>query len=263
MESLICPVCKKGHLLNGTAAYTCNYYKNENDKCNFQIFKTVFKRELSENEILSLINIGSTPLIENFKTKEDKIFSCKLAIENGVVKPIFETKKLNIPCPKCKGEIEILSKSFTCQSAIGNDKKCDFSIPKIICKVSISEKEAVELIQNGFTDWKNCTSKKDKNFLSKFKLNEDYYLEFDTCISTCPKCNVGKIKGFDKIYSCSNLENCNFHIWRNLNGANILPKDVKDLCEYGTTQILNFKRKDGKTYQAKLSLNTSKSIILI
>ena len=33
----LCPICQKGHIMKGSLGYSCNYFKNMNDKCTFNI----------------------------------------------------------------------------------------------------------------------------------------------------------------------------------------------------------------------------------
>ena len=33
----LCPICQKGHIMKGSLGYYCNYFKNMNDKCTFNI----------------------------------------------------------------------------------------------------------------------------------------------------------------------------------------------------------------------------------
>ena len=34
----LCPICQKGHIMKGSLGYSCNYFKNMNDKCTFNIY---------------------------------------------------------------------------------------------------------------------------------------------------------------------------------------------------------------------------------
>ncbi len=70
IESLICPKCKKGHLIKGKTAYGCSEWK---EGCQFVLPFEFNEKKLSNNQIAALIQKGKTPLIKGFIVNEQKI----------------------------------------------------------------------------------------------------------------------------------------------------------------------------------------------
>ena len=57
----LCPICQKGHIMKGSLGYACNYFKNMNDKCTFNIYHSPFtgrKRWRQRNSIKPCSNAG-------------------------------------------------------------------------------------------------------------------------------------------------------------------------------------------------------------
>ena len=44
----LCPICQKGHIMKGSLGYSCNYFKNMNDKCTFNIYHSYWGKEITE-----------------------------------------------------------------------------------------------------------------------------------------------------------------------------------------------------------------------
>ena len=102
-----CPKCKKGTLIKGKTAYGCSEYKNN---CNFKITFKIYEKKLSENQIIRLIDKGSTTNLKGFKTNNGKMEGLIKFDENFNLKLEPKVSKTNTPakqtekilCPKCK-----------------------------------------------------------------------------------------------------------------------------------------------------------------
>lgn len=89
------------------------------------------------------------------------------------------------------------------------------------------------------------TGKLDKSEMSK---RADATLEF-----LCPKCG-GRFLATDKICKCNN-QDCGFFFWRVVCQRRLTEKDIKDILQLGhTREKVKLKKKDGKTFEARLKL---------
>jgi DNA topoisomerase-3 len=80
-----CPLGCGGKIYVTDAGYLCENLKDK--KCTFRLSKTLLSHDLTVEEILSLVQTGKTPLIENFISKRtEKAFPAFLVLEkNGHV----------------------------------------------------------------------------------------------------------------------------------------------------------------------------------
>lgn len=111
----LCPICQKGHIMKGSLGYSCNYFKNMNDKCTFNIYHSYWGKEITEEIARQLITTGKTDIFHDFHNKKGVLFSAYLTIENGIVIPSFVNEVLETPCPVCGREIEILLNGYACK----------------------------------------------------------------------------------------------------------------------------------------------------
>lgn len=118
----ICPKCKKGKLLKGSTAFGCSEYQNN---CNLKVPFKVYGKKISENQIIRLLDKGSTTNLKGFKTNTgtlegllrfDEHFNLKLEPKKGVISSKVEKSQNHndvekIPCPKCKKGTVLKGKS--------------------------------------------------------------------------------------------------------------------------------------------------------
>ena len=90
----LCPICQKGHIMKGSLGYSCNYFKNMNDKCTFNIYHSYWGKEITEEIARQLITTGKTDIFHDFHNKKGVPFSAYLTIENGIVIPSFVNEVL-------------------------------------------------------------------------------------------------------------------------------------------------------------------------
>ena len=85
-------------------------------------------------------------------------------------------------------------------------------------------------------------------------------------LGNCPKCETGEVRKGKKSYYCSNWNQdpkCDFTIWITSFNKRLNDAIVKTLIAKGTTKKLKgFKSKEGKPYQAKLTLDENKKLKL-
>jgi DNA topoisomerase-3 len=100
-----CLKCKKGILIKGGNAYGCSEYKNN---CDFKIPFIIYGKKVSENQLVRLIDKGSTTNLKGFTLDSVKVegliqFDAHYHIKLEEKDATTKTKKLDtIVCPKCK-----------------------------------------------------------------------------------------------------------------------------------------------------------------
>lgn len=180
----LCPICQKGHIMKGSLGYSCNYFKNMNDKCTFNIYHSYWGKEITEEIARQLITTGKTDIFHDFHNKKGVPFSAYLTIENGIVIPSFVNEVLETPCPVCGREIEILLNGYACkgysQKDKDNNRVCNLYIPKTIAQREIPL-EAAEILARGkktpfMTGFK---SREGNDFSSRLVLTENLDISFD------------------------------------------------------------------------------------
>ncbi|MDT7831662.1 DNA topoisomerase 3 [Flavobacteriaceae bacterium S356] len=167
-----CPKCSRGHLLKGKAAFGCSEYKSG---CNMTIPFKVCEKKISENQIIRLLDKGSTTNLKGFKTESgaiegllrfDENFNIKLeSKETAIANEIKQTPNNSeitssntprndyekIPCPKCKQGTVIKGKSAYGCSAY--KEGCDFvfsfeNIKKIANGRSLTKELVLEILKS-------------------------------------------------------------------------------------------------------------------
>lgn len=83
-----CPLCN-GDIIENSKAYNCSNWKEKN--CQFTIWKTISEKKLTESNVKELLAKGITKEINGFKSKQGKIFSAKLKLnEHNKIEFIFD-----------------------------------------------------------------------------------------------------------------------------------------------------------------------------
>ncbi len=111
-----CPKCKQGKLLKGSKAYGCSKY---NDDCDFLLPFEFKDKKMSENQLIRLVDKGSTVNLKGFNEKGIKIDGVVVFDEDYTLKLNAKEKKIIAPetltCPKCKqGTILKGSRAYGC-----------------------------------------------------------------------------------------------------------------------------------------------------
>ncbi|WP_064967836.1 type IA DNA topoisomerase [Tenacibaculum ovolyticum] len=87
-DKYLCPKCKEGHLKENNKTVFCENYEKG---CNFSIWKEIFKKKISSDNMILLIKGKVTTLIKGFISKNNKKFNAKLIVDECfLVKPIFK-----------------------------------------------------------------------------------------------------------------------------------------------------------------------------
>lgn len=268
----ICPICKKGQIVQGSIGYSCNYFKNMNDKCTFNIYHSYFGKAITPEIAIQLITKEETEIFNDLQKKDGTLFSAAFKIEGGVVKPHFSNKTLENPCPVCGGKVECLLNGFACENYLKKDndgnRMCGVYIPNKICDREIPIQAAEILLKGEETPFMDeFKANNGESFSSRLVLTKDLNISFSNNLCKCPKCG-GTIYMNKKAYNCSNYKNenikCDFVIWREMLGRNISPEEAIELCNNKETGILSgFHDKSGNPLERKLIMNEEYKIKVV
>ena len=281
IEGLFCPACG-GAIVKTPFGYACEKRNRDVEgSCTFAIGKMA-EKDLNPAQVKELLTEGRTSTIRGFKGKSGKKFDACVALEkdeagNYTVKFDFEhvemKKVKDAFCPKCGGEILVVSFGYVCANRNPNTADgCDFSIGKIADK-DLNEAQVKELLEIGRTStirgFKSKTGKKFDACIT-FDKEEDGNIrglkfDFENVEAKkvkdvkCPLCQGDIVQtpfGFGCArYSKDNPESCRFSIGKMAEKA-LNETQVKELLTQGrTSTIRGFKSKEGKKFDARVALN--------
>jgi DNA topoisomerase-3 len=181
--------------------------------------------------------------------------------------------RLNVPCPKCGGEIHENYKKFQCQ-------KCDFSLWKIVAGRQLEISEVEELISKGVVGpLQGFRSKQGFPFAAIIKMGAEFKPEFDfgndrnkdgeanapvdftgkEPLGKCPKCG-GNVYDAGMNYICENATGaakiCTFRSGKIILQQAIEPAQIAKLLATGKTDLLKgfVSKKNNRKFEAFLVL---------
>jgi DNA topoisomerase-3 len=179
--------------------------------------------------------------------------------------------KLNVPCPKCGGEILENYKKFQCQ-------KCDFSLWKIVASRQLEISEVEELITKGVVGpLQGFRSKQGFPFAAIIKMGAEFKPEFDfgndqnkegeasapvdftgkEPLGKCPKCGA-RVFDAGMNYLCEKAtgldKTCTFKTGKIILQQTIEPAQVKKMLETGKTDLFTkfISKKNNRAFKAFL-----------
>lgn len=159
----VCPKCKQGKLLKGKAAYGCSQWQSG---CGFRLPFAFSNKKISENQLLRLVNQGSTINLKGFKiegkTQAGKVvftndFELKFEPQNqpkfsAKQTPQKSPKKDAAACPKCRtGQILKGNTAYGCSRWQAG---CDFKFPfdvlrKKAAGQTLTKELVLDILQKG------------------------------------------------------------------------------------------------------------------
>ncbi|HEX3855942.1 MAG TPA: DNA topoisomerase, partial [Verrucomicrobiae bacterium] len=179
--------------------------------------------------------------------------------------------KLNVPCPKCGGEILENYKKFQCQ-------KCDFSLWKIVASRQLEISEVEELISKGTVGpLQGFRSKQGFPFAAIIKMGAEFKPEFDfgndknadgadsapidftgkEPLGKCPKCGAN-VYDAGMNYMCEKAtgpdKTCTFKTGKIILQQPIEAAQVKKMLETSKTDLLTkfISKKNNRAFKAFL-----------
>ncbi|AGF48037.1 DNA topoisomerase III [Candidatus Kinetoplastibacterium oncopeltii TCC290E] len=88
-----CPKCS-GNIFENNNSYICANNMSENKKCDFRINKKILNQEISIEQVIKLLNTGSTSLLDNFiSARTKRKFKAYLILNNEKILFKFEKNK--------------------------------------------------------------------------------------------------------------------------------------------------------------------------
>jgi len=186
--------------------------------------------------------------------------------------------KLNVPCPKCNGEILENYKKFQCQ-------KCDFALWKIVASRQLEISEVEELITKGVVGpLQGFRSKQGFPFAAIIKMNAEFKPEFDfgndqgkdgeanapvdftgkEPLGKCPACG-GNVFDAGMNYVCEKQaapeKTCSFRSGKIILQQTIEPAQITKLLATGKTDLLKgfVSKKTNRKFEAFLIVKDGKT----
>jgi len=186
---------------------------------------------------------------------------------------------LNVPCPKCGGEIHEKYRQYQCVK-----EGCDFAMWKTLCSRMFEPEEIEKLItERQIGPLQGFRSKQGFPFAAVIKMNAEQKLEFDfgntpkegeaavpvdftgkESLGKCPKCGAQVFDG-GMNYVCEKqvgaTPTCDFRTGKIILQQEIAPEQVKKLLAEGKTDLLkNFvSKKTNRKFEAFLVLKDRKT----
>ena len=252
-DKLVCPICGKGTVIEGTKSWGCSNYKEENGACKFGIWKVISGAELTRADVAKLID-GKETRKMTFTNKDGKEFEARLRYDASGNKTefVFDEK---IRCPKCvDGAIMEGEKSFYCSNYKNG---CDYRLWKNVSGADLTLPNVGKLLSGSETTKMKFISKEGREFEAKLRMNAEGQLEFVKTAEqmTCPICGKGKVmKGKSGYYCSKRSEGCTWSIYGTVAGVEISLLDMRQMLDGKTTETHMFRKKDGGTFEAKLKM---------
>ena len=166
-ETLGSPCPKCGREISITAkGYSCQGNRDEENKCDFYIQSQIMEANIPQEEVINLIENGTTKDFFEFQGKKEFLARLILDDENNVT---FDSQICQ--CPKCNsGGIIAVGKVYTC-----NDDNCNFHIFRNYRFKDITIPMLEKLVSGEAIQVKGI-SKKDKSgkYDATIKLSDDF-----------------------------------------------------------------------------------------
>ena len=223
----ICPICGQGHITEHPFGWACDNSKKNDDgtwyNCKFVVFRQYHGANITEEDVKTLLATGET------------------------------------------GELQMCNKEGCENFFKKDDGHCNFFISSTLCNRVITEQEVENFLAGKKQILDGFCSKAGKHFSSLLSTTVEGKVMLNSTICQCPQCG-GEIRVGPRAYNCSNYSNedvkCQFSIWRTIDGHEVTPEEVKQLCDKGETdEVIHFYRKDGSQFDKKLKLEDGKVIL--
>ena len=133
LQEMTCPKCKKGNIIKGKTSYGCSQW---NTGCTFRIPFVINEKKLSDNQVLRILEKGSTTNLKGLKMANGSKIEALVRLDANF-NPVLEPKTNNPaskklakpatpmpPCPKCKKGLII--KGQTAYGCSNWKAGCDF-----------------------------------------------------------------------------------------------------------------------------------------
>jgi DNA topoisomerase-3 len=204
-----------------------------------------------------------------------KIVDCAKKFEHDTIPGDFGV--LNVPCPKCGGEIHERYKQYQCV-------KCDFAFWKTLCSRMFEPEEVEKIITDKVVGpLQGFRSKQGFPFAAVLKMTAEHKVEFDfgnggkdgepaavvdftgkEALGKCPKCG-GNVYDNGMNYVCEKqtgpTPTCDFRSGKIILQQEIAPEQIKKLLAEGKTDLLTkfISKKNNRPFKAFLIVKDGKT----
>lgn len=79
-EVIKCPKCKEGKISANEKAFGCSNWNNDNNKCDFTMWRNMSGKNFSVKEFLEFMEKGETKVFKDLKKKGGEVFSGKFVL---------------------------------------------------------------------------------------------------------------------------------------------------------------------------------------
>ncbi len=171
-----------------------NYRKFQCQKCDFALWKVTSGREWTPEEVAELITKRSIGPVSGFRSRMGKPFSAIVRLTDdfktefdfgqsdreGQEAPDFSGQEPLGACPKCSGRVFEHGMTYTCEHAVGPERRCDFRSGRMILQQPIEREQMQKLLASGRTDLlTGFVSKKGRRFKAFLVKNPDGKIGFE------------------------------------------------------------------------------------
>ena len=152
-----CPKCGKGKVRETYRKFVC-------ETCDFSIWKSIAGRELSPDEVTTLLRDRRLGPLNGFRSRLGREFTAELIVKDdftvafdfGDATADDDVDPRNCdqlgPCPKCGAMVLDTPRRYVCHNGLGDKRACDFRISRQILNRPIVAGEVRQLLGNGKTD---------------------------------------------------------------------------------------------------------------
>ena len=275
IKNVNCPCCSS-EVVKSTYGFRCaGYDREKEDGCKFSI-GTMGGRELTEAQLKELLTNGRTSTIYGFKSKSNKKFDARIALnkdEKGNVigckfdfEDLEDKKVKDCICPLCGKDVVVTKFGYKCRDYSKEEGEgCKFIVGNI-ASVHLTEGQLRQLLTNKRTDViSGFVAKTGMKFDAPLKLTEEGNIAFDfpekpKPVDTdipCPKC--GKLlKRAQWNYECE----CGYKLQHTVAKVELSEDTIKELLTEGRTKekVTGFMSKSGNTFDSFLKLSEDRII---
>ena len=280
-----------------------NYRRFQCQKCDFSLPTFLSSRFMEPAEVERLIREKQLGPLQGFRSRQGKPFAAIIRLNaehklefdfgneprdgdgtGGAGQPVDFTGKEPLGnCPKCAGRVFENGMNYTCENAVGRERKCDFRVGSIILQQPIDPAQVAKLLANRRTDLldKFVSKRNGRAFKAFLVLGEDGKVGFEfekrerkpakgaskepkpkldftgqESIGKCPRCG-GRVFESDTDYLCENSQAdkkpCKFKTGKTILQRPIEREQVAKLLDAGRTDLLEkFTSKTGRPFSAWL-----------
>ena len=283
-----------------------NYRKVQCQKCDFSLPTFLSSRLMEPEEVEALIREKKLGPLQGFRSRQGRPFAALIRLNaehklefdfgnepkdgegtSGAGQPVDFTGKEPLgKCPKCGGRVFENGMNYTCEHAVGKERKCDFRVGSIILQQPVPPEQLAKLLATGKTDLldKFISKRNGRAFKAFLVLGKDGKVGFEfekrekkpaqdakkepkikldftgqQPVGKCPRCG-GQVFESPKDYLCENSQAdkkpCKFKTGKIILQRPIEREQIAKLLATGKTDLLEkFISRAGRPFSAWLMID--------